>query len=86
MKDEISSFGVGRLNFNSSMGSTLMPNEYRGELHGGDRKFAIVVSRYNESITGKLLAGAVETLSAAGIADDAIDVVWVPGAFEIPRT
>ncbi|MDP7303430.1 MAG: 6,7-dimethyl-8-ribityllumazine synthase, partial [Pirellulaceae bacterium] len=61
-----------------------MPNEYRGDLQGGDRKFAVVVSRYNESITGKLLAGAVETLVAAGIADDSIDVVWVPGAWEIP--
>jgi len=61
-----------------------MPNEYRGDLHGGDGKFAIVVSRYNESITVKLLAGAVETLVRAGIADDSIDVVWVPGAWEIP--
>lgn len=61
-----------------------MPNEYRGNLHGGDREFAIVVSRYNESITAKLLAGAVETLLDAGIADDSIDVVWVPGAWEIP--
>jgi len=47
-------------------------------------RFAIVVARYNEHITGKLLAGAVETLRAAGIADDAIDVAWVPGAWEIP--
>jgi 6,7-dimethyl-8-ribityllumazine synthase len=47
-------------------------------------RFAIVVSRYNEHITGKLLAGTVETLRAAGIADDAIDVAWVPGAWEIP--
>jgi len=47
-------------------------------------RFAIVISRYNEHITGKLLAGAVETLRAAGIADDAIDVAWVPGAWEIP--
>jgi 6,7-dimethyl-8-ribityllumazine synthase len=47
-------------------------------------RFAIVVSRYNEHITAKLLAGAVETLRAAGIADDALDVAWVPGAWEIP--
>jgi 6,7-dimethyl-8-ribityllumazine synthase len=45
---------------------------------------AIVVSRYNESITSKLLAGAVETLTSAGIADSQIDVAWVPGAWEIP--
>ena len=43
-----------------------------------------MVSRYNESITGKLLAGALETLARHGVADDAIDVAWVPGAFEIP--
>ena len=49
-----------------------------------DARFAIVVSRYNESITGKLLAGAVETLTAAGVADDAIDVAHVPGAWELP--
>jgi len=47
-------------------------------------RFAIVISRYNEHITAKLLAGAIETLRAAGIADDAIDVAWVPGAWEIP--
>jgi 6,7-dimethyl-8-ribityllumazine synthase len=44
----------------------------------------IVVSRYNESITGKLLAGAIETLTAGGIPDEQIDVAWVPGAWEIP--
>ncbi|HEY2837991.1 MAG TPA: 6,7-dimethyl-8-ribityllumazine synthase, partial [Pirellulales bacterium] len=45
---------------------------------------AIVVSRYNESITGKLLAGAVATLAEHGVADDNVTVAWVPGAFEIP--
>src|SRR5438270_11964471 len=47
-------------------------------------RYAIVVSRYNESITAKLLRGAQETLAAAGVNDDAIDVRWVPGSFEIP--
>jgi len=46
--------------------------------------FAIVVARYNESITGKLLAGALETLKEAGITDDSVMVAWVPGAWEIP--
>jgi 6,7-dimethyl-8-ribityllumazine synthase len=46
--------------------------------------YAIVVSRYNESITAKLLDGARSTLKAAGIEDEAIDIAWVPGAFEIP--
>jgi 6,7-dimethyl-8-ribityllumazine synthase len=42
------------------------------------------VARYNEHITGKLLAGAIDTLRGAGVADEAIDVAWVPGAWEIP--
>ena len=50
----------------------------------GDHRFAIVVARWNESITGKLLDGAVAALRDAGVADDAIDVAWVPGSFEIP--
>ncbi|OHB73802.1 MAG: 6,7-dimethyl-8-ribityllumazine synthase [Planctomycetes bacterium RBG_13_63_9] len=47
-------------------------------------RFAIVVSRFNESVTARLLDGAVRTLVARGVAEDAIDVAWVPGAFEIP--
>jgi 6,7-dimethyl-8-ribityllumazine synthase len=47
-------------------------------------RLAIVVSRWNESITRKLLDGAVNTLTARGIPDDHIDVAWVPGAWEIP--
>jgi 6,7-dimethyl-8-ribityllumazine synthase len=47
-------------------------------------RYGIVVSRYNEHITSKLLDGAVRTLQAAGVSDEAIDVAWVPGAFEIP--
>ena len=46
--------------------------------------YAIVVSRYNESITKSLLDGATATLNTAGVADDNIDIAWVPGAFEIP--
>jgi 6,7-dimethyl-8-ribityllumazine synthase len=47
-------------------------------------RVAIVVSRWNERVTGGLLAGALDTLVAAGLAADAIDVAWVPGAFELP--
>jgi len=61
-----------------------MPHIFAGEQTAAGRRFAIVVSRYNESITSKLLAGAVATLTSAGVADDAIDVAWVPGAWEIP--
>jgi 6,7-dimethyl-8-ribityllumazine synthase len=60
-----------------------MPNELTGKL-GGDERFGIVVSRYNETITAKLLTGAVTTLKSAGVADNGIDVAYVPGAFEIP--
>lgn len=59
--------------------------ELEGELRASaEARFAIVVSRYNESITGKLLAGARSTLQAAGVSADRIDVAWVPGAWELP--
>ena len=61
-----------------------MPNTFQGEKRGRAGRFAIVVARYNESITSRLLEGAVSTLSGHGVADEAIDVAWVPGAFEIP--
>jgi len=47
-------------------------------------RVAVVVSRYNESITRRMLAGAVATFVAAGLPADRIDVAWVPGAFELP--
>lgn len=47
-------------------------------------RVAIVVSRWNESITKRLLEGAVATLASKGIPDETIDVAWVPGAWEIP--
>jgi 6,7-dimethyl-8-ribityllumazine synthase len=47
-------------------------------------RFAIVVSRYNESVTRGLLDGAVRTLREHGVSEDQIEVAWVPGAFEIP--
>jgi len=49
-----------------------------------DEAFAIIVARWNEGITRKLLDGAVATLAEHGVADDAIDVAWVPGSMEIP--
>lgn len=51
-----------------------------------DDRFAIVVAKWNESITKKLLDGAVATLQASGVADEAIHVAWVPGSWEIPLT
>jgi len=61
-----------------------MTNTYEGKLDAAGGRFAIVVSRYNESITGKLLDGAVSKLLEHGVADEAIDVAWVPGAWELP--
>jgi len=61
-----------------------MPHVFVGAQAVTSGRFAIVVSRYNESITGKLLSGAVETLLSRGVVDGAIDVAWVPGAWEIP--
>jgi len=65
-------------------GKIPMITVYEGTPAAGEGRFAIVVSRFNRSITGRMLDGAVETLTARGISDDKIDVVWVPGAFEIP--
>ena len=47
-----------------------MPKEYRGDLTGSGRRFALVVSQYNASITGKLRDGAVKTLAEHGVADE----------------
>ena len=49
-----------------------------------NEKFCIVVSRFNEFITNKLVSGALDELKRHGVADNNIDIVWCPGAFEIP--
>jgi 6,7-dimethyl-8-ribityllumazine synthase len=61
-----------------------VPSEFEGIPTTTSGRLAIVVARYNESITRKLLAGALATLSEHKIPDDHVDVAWVPGAFEIP--
>ena len=61
-----------------------MANYVEGKLTGEGRKFGIVVSRFNEFISKKLLEGALDCLVRHNAADDDIDVVWVPGSFEIP--
>jgi 6,7-dimethyl-8-ribityllumazine synthase len=48
------------------------------------KRVAVVVSRYNEMVTARLLEGARVALRERGLADDHVDVVWVPGAFELP--
>jgi len=61
-----------------------MPRVFQGNTNAPSGRLAVVVARYNETITSKLLGGATETLRKHGVADDSIDVAWVPGAFEIP--
>ncbi len=61
-----------------------MPREFEGNLKAPRGRLAIVVARYNESITRKLLDGALATLAENGVADGDVDVAWVPGSFEIP--
>ena len=55
-----------------------------GKFNGKGLKIGIVAGRFNEFITSKLVAGAVDALKRNDVNDDDIDVAWVPGAFEIP--
>jgi len=61
-----------------------MANEFYGELNAKGKKFGIVVSRFNEFLTGKLKDGAIDCLIRHGAAEDDIAIIWVPGSFEIP--
>jgi 6,7-dimethyl-8-ribityllumazine synthase len=62
-----------------------MIKEIKGHLKAGKGSYAIVVSRFNEFITSKLLGGAIDCLQRHGAADDQIFVVWVPGSCEITQ-
>ncbi len=61
-----------------------MTNIIEGMLTATNEKFCIVVARFNEFIGSKLLSGATDELIRHGVKEDNIDVIWVPGAFEIP--
>jgi len=61
-----------------------MANVIEGKLIAEGLKFGIVVARFNEFITSKLLSGALDALKRHGAKDIDVDVAWVPGAFEIP--
>jgi len=61
-----------------------MNTRYEGILVGRGLKFAVVISRFNEFITSKMLDGCEDTLLRHGVDGKDVDVFWVPGAFEIP--
>ena len=61
-----------------------MSNVFEGKLVAEGLKFGLVVGRFNEFITGKLLTGAIDALQRHGVQPEDIDIAWVPGAFEIP--
>ena len=58
---------------------------YQGQLIAPENaRFALVVGRFNEFVTNKLLSGAQDILSRHDVSEDAVDVIWTPGSFEIP--
>ena len=59
-------------------------NEIQGNLIGSKLKIGVVVGRFNDFIVSKLLGGAIDGLKRHGVAEEDIDVAWVPGAFELP--
>lgn len=61
-----------------------MAQELHGLLRVGQERYALVVSRFNEFITSKLVGGAKDCLIRHGAQEDQITVVWVPGSFEVP--
>lgn len=61
-----------------------MSKEYQGTLLGEGLRFGIVVSRFNEFITAKLLEGARDALTRHGVKEEDTEVAWTPGSFEIP--
>jgi 6,7-dimethyl-8-ribityllumazine synthase len=60
-----------------------MPKELNGMLDGKGKRFAVVISRFNDMITKRLLEGACDCLLRHGVKDNDVTVAWVPGAFEI---
>jgi 6,7-dimethyl-8-ribityllumazine synthase len=56
----------------------------KGKPVAGDEQYAIVVARFNELVTKRLLEGALDAFRQRGVRDDRLTVVWVPGSFELP--
>lgn len=66
------------------MTDQFVPSQLRGSYRAEGLRFAIVVSRFNSFITERLLSGSLDALKAAGATDDQVDIIRVPGSFEIP--
>lgn len=58
--------------------------EVRGSRDGAGRRIAVIAARYHATVTDRLVEGALASLAKHGVAEDDIEVIWVPGAFEIP--
>ncbi|MDA1218276.1 MAG: 6,7-dimethyl-8-ribityllumazine synthase [Chloroflexi bacterium] len=67
-----------------SPGEDKLPKELKVEMSGQGLRVAVVVARFNEFVTKRLLEGAIETLTRHGVKDDDITLAWVPGSFELP--
>ena len=63
-----------------------MAKVYQGNLIGTGLRIGIVVGRFNEFITSKLLSGTLDALDRHGVSDEDVEIAWVPGSFEIPMT
>jgi 6,7-dimethyl-8-ribityllumazine synthase len=61
-----------------------MPKVFVGDFAPPPGRFAVVAARFNQFVVDALVAGAMDGLKRHGVADDAVDLIWVPGSFEIP--
>jgi 6,7-dimethyl-8-ribityllumazine synthase len=68
------------------MAGKLQPKKIVGELNGSGLRFGVVVSRFNSFITDRLLDATLQALRQTGAQDDDVEVLYVPGAFELPLT
>ncbi len=62
----------------------MSPRTFVGIHEGAGKRVAVVAARFNEAVTSKLVEGALAGLARHGVSEDAVEVAWVPGAFEIP--
>jgi len=62
-----------------------MPKEFLATLDGAGRRFVIIASRYSRTVTDRLVQGAIDCLCQHNGSESAIEIIWVPGSFEIPQ-